>query len=319
MCDEFKENSVLLVDCERQTRILTRTVLEQTGFSVKEAGRYDEALELWRTSISDVVLLNLMKAPEAGLSLCRYIRRLAGGWREPILAMIWVHDEKVIESAFEAGATDIVTMPCHCLVLHFRLRCAIRIHGATELTQMLARKAGSLTQLPDRRTFEGLLGRAISSAKETSVAIFFMEIEQLQDEARGGDEHAAEGVECQMEKGLELFLVRLTSRYFPIGQLGRNRFSLVVNDVGTRNEAKRHASSIIDDLKATFRTGESRLPVAIKIGLSIYPADGRDALSLLKKAEIARYSSDIDGKSSWRFYRPLCNDPSVRYDSLMIT
>ncbi|MBJ6751377.1 response regulator [Geomonas anaerohicana] len=352
MCCETIPGSVLLLDCDALTRLLTRTVLEQTGFSVHEATGYEEAVEQRSITAPDLVVVNLMKTPEAGLSFCAHIRQQAGGWQEPILAVIWINEEKAIRSAYDAGATDIVTMPCHHLVLHFRLRCAMRVHRVMDtpkvilaettpppvpaghsvssywsapanrekLREVPARSAcTSFTGMPDKHAFEALLRVAISSAKERSLSVFFMEIEDLQspcEKSKG----TVEAIGADLERGMERFIGRMTSRYFPVGRLGPLQFSLVLFDVVTWSEVRKHVLSIKDDLTAAFCRDGNHTPVAMKVGVSVCPDDGHDAAALLKKAEMARYHvNGGGGTSSFHFYRPLCTDSSVYYDSLVIT
>lgn len=132
MTSDGIDTTVLLVDYERQTRVQAKHTLEQAGLSVTEAKGFAQALELMSTEAPDLVVINLLRGSLAGISICRHIREYQGGWGKPILVMAWLDDADTIRQAFEAGATDIVTMPCHYLVLYYRVRCLLLAHRALQ-------------------------------------------------------------------------------------------------------------------------------------------------------------------------------------------
>ncbi|WP_183347519.1 hypothetical protein [Geomonas paludis] len=284
-----------------------------------------------------------MKTPEVGLSFCTHIRQQVRGWQEPVLAAIWIYQEQAIRSAYDAGATDILPLPCHRLVLQLRLRCAIRAHRMLGMPQVIHAEnaspphllepaassysvarihlpgtrevpalpgtCASFPGMPDKGAFESLLRGAITSSNDQSLTVYFMEIED-----------AVEGIDNALERVVEVFIGRMTSRYFPVGHLGPRRFTMLLVGVVTWSEVRRHALSIINDLAVACGRDKNHAQATIKIGVSVSPDDGTDAAVLLKKAEIARYLvNEPAGTSGFHFYSSLCTDSSVRYDSLMIT
>jgi GGDEF domain-containing protein len=62
------------------------------------------------------------------------------------------------------------------------------------------------------------------------------------------------------------------------------------------------AGRILDALSAPILLGPCALSVGASIGISLFPENGRDADTLMKKADVAMYQSKAEGKSRFRLY-----------------
>jgi len=115
---------VLVVDDESAIRRALRPPLLELGFQVAEASRGEEALQMLRAAVHDVVLLDVNMPGIGGVETLRRIRAFAP--RLPIL-MLTVRDqeeEKVL--ALDLGADDYVTKPFSTRELIARIRAAVR-------------------------------------------------------------------------------------------------------------------------------------------------------------------------------------------------
>jgi two-component system KDP operon response regulator KdpE len=115
---------VLIVDDEPAIRRALRPPLLELGFQVAEASRGEEALQMIRASVYDVVLLDVNMPGIGGVETLRRIRAFAS--RLPIL-MLTVRDQeedKVL--ALDSGADDYVTKPFSTRELIARIRAAVR-------------------------------------------------------------------------------------------------------------------------------------------------------------------------------------------------
>jgi two-component system KDP operon response regulator KdpE len=115
---------VLVVDDESAIRRALRPPLIELGFQVTEASRGEEALQLLRGAVFDVVLLDINMPGIGGIEALRRMRALLP--KLPIL-MLTVRDgesEKV--EALELGADDYVTKPFSTRELIARIRTAVR-------------------------------------------------------------------------------------------------------------------------------------------------------------------------------------------------
>lgn len=114
---------VLLVEDEETLREAVRYGLEREGFRVTQAKDGKEALEKFRASGADVVLLDLMLPEVAGLDICRSIRATS---QVPIIIITAKDSEADKVSGLELGADDYVTKPFSMRELIARVRAVSR-------------------------------------------------------------------------------------------------------------------------------------------------------------------------------------------------
>ncbi len=69
-------------------------------------------------------------------------------------------------------------------------------------------------------------------------------------------------------------------------------------------ETGRLARRIVAALSEPFMLDSARVSIGVSIGIAVAPADGRDALALLKNADMALYRAKAEGRSTARFFEP---------------
>jgi DNA-binding response OmpR family regulator len=123
--------TILVVDDEATLRETLAEALEQDGLEVITAADGKEALEQFRASDPDLMLLDLMLPQVSGIEVCRIVRRESS---LPII-MLTAKDgeiDKVV--GLELGADDYVTKPFSLRELMARIRAQLRrLDAAPEL------------------------------------------------------------------------------------------------------------------------------------------------------------------------------------------
>jgi two-component system KDP operon response regulator KdpE len=123
MLEGEEHRNVLVVDDESQITRVLRTTLSAQGYSVRTAADGDEALEVMREWMPDLVITDLSMPNMAGLELCRRIRTKS---KVPIIVLSVRGEEKTKVEALDAGADDYVTKPFGMNELIARVRAGIR-------------------------------------------------------------------------------------------------------------------------------------------------------------------------------------------------
>jgi two-component system KDP operon response regulator KdpE len=118
---------ILIVDDAQQVRRVLRTALSAEGYTIFEAGTGEEALNLFRTSPPDAILLDVNMPGMNGLETCQEIRRHSD---IPILMLTVRNAERDKVLALDAGADDYVVKPFGMQELLARLRATLRRRGA---------------------------------------------------------------------------------------------------------------------------------------------------------------------------------------------
>jgi two-component system response regulator MtrA len=118
--------SILLVEDDASVREAVAMALEDDGHRVETAVSGDEALDRWRRSRPDLVVLDVMLPGTHGLDVCRAIRRED---HVPIIMLTARADPIDVVLGLESGADDYVTKPFETRVLLARVRAVLRRHA----------------------------------------------------------------------------------------------------------------------------------------------------------------------------------------------
>ena len=114
---------VLVIDDDPQIRRAMKMTLSAHGYEVADARTGEEGLNELRSSVYDLVLLDMNMPGMGGIETCRLIRSNS----EVAIIMLTVNNtEKDKVDALDAGADDYVTKPFSTPELLARIRAALR-------------------------------------------------------------------------------------------------------------------------------------------------------------------------------------------------
>jgi signal transduction histidine kinase len=120
----------LVIDDDSVVRLLSREVLEQSGWVVDEAENGRLGLEAFVRQCPDLVLLDILMPEMEGFAVCTELRRLPEGLHVPVLIMTGLEDYQSITRAYDVGATDFIVKPIIGLLLGHRVRYMLRASQA---------------------------------------------------------------------------------------------------------------------------------------------------------------------------------------------
>ena len=101
--------NILVVDDDRNTRLLLKAVLESNGYTVKTAENGVSALEIIDDIRIDMVILDIMMPQMDGYKFTEQIR--SAGLEIPILMLSAKQLPEDIKKGFIAGTDDFMTKP----------------------------------------------------------------------------------------------------------------------------------------------------------------------------------------------------------------
>jgi diguanylate cyclase (GGDEF)-like protein/PAS domain S-box-containing protein len=116
-----QKSVVMVVDDDFSVRMQLRFTLENVGHEVVEATSGQEALDFFKKSPPDLILLDVIMPEMDGFDTCRMLRGLPGGAQTPVVMVTGMEDIETITQAFEAGATDFISKPINMLILGYRV------------------------------------------------------------------------------------------------------------------------------------------------------------------------------------------------------
>ncbi|MFO7905709.1 MAG: response regulator [Planctomycetota bacterium] len=117
---------ILFVEDEKDIQELVRCNLAKEGYAIRCVASGEEALEAVRSSVPDLIILDLMLPGISGLDVCRSIKGDPETGQVPIVMLTAKGEEADVVSGLEVGADDYVPKPFSPRVLLARIRAVLR-------------------------------------------------------------------------------------------------------------------------------------------------------------------------------------------------
>lgn len=155
-----------------------------------------------------------------------------------------------------------------------------------------------LTELPNRNNCVNHLNDRLLNCDEVqTMAVLFLDLDQFKriNDTKGhstGDV-ILKKVACRLKSAI--------AEHDFVARLGGDEF-LILLENKTKNEVSKVAKSIIGQFSIPFVVKQDEFFVTPSIGISMYPADGKDQESLIKNADSAMYVAKEQGKNNFQFY-----------------
>jgi DNA-binding response OmpR family regulator len=137
---------ILTVEDDERIRTAVRLALEDEGWDVVEARNGEEALDQFKRTTVDVVLIDIMLPGIDGFEVCRAIRRNSD---VPIVMVTARDDTHDVVAGLEAGADDYLTKPFAPKELSARIRALLR-RVRTTTPSSGSMEFGDLQIMPDQ-------------------------------------------------------------------------------------------------------------------------------------------------------------------------
>jgi diguanylate cyclase (GGDEF)-like protein len=243
------------------------------------------------------------------------------GYAAVINLLMWLKPEQVNvwREAFH-WITLAFVLPCFALVggrlseLRQRVRRTNDELSAALATIQKMATHDTLTSLPNRALFNETLAHAIAQAErhERSAALFFMDLDRF----KNINDTLGHGVGDRVLQEAARRLTAAVRGADMVARLGGDEFVLLVEDFAAHADLEEIAGKILEAFAPTVMIDGQELGLSASIGICIYPADGRDASTLLANADIAMYRAKEQGSSRYCFYAAELNHLSQERLSL---
>ena len=152
-----------------------------------------------------------------------------------------------------------------------------------------------LTDLPNRALLLENMTHAIASANrhKTYCAILFIDLDRFKFVNDSLGHAAGDQLLCLVAARLREG-VRDTDT---LARQGGDEFVLLLDDIVLREDIDHIAAKLHLCMQPPFLVEEQHLPVSVSIGISVYPQDGDDGVTLLRRADSALYKAKERGRN----------------------
>src|SRR5262249_50264064 len=140
----------------------------------------------------------------------------------------------------------------------------------------------ALTGLPNRALFMDRLSQAMASARRKGhgVAVLYLDLDQFKRLNDTLGHSVGDALLCEVGRRLTAALRAGDT----VARMGGDEFIVLLSDLAGAAAASRVAEKLLEAVDQPFPLEQHTLHTTASIGISLYPGDGQEAETLLRKA-----------------------------------
>jgi diguanylate cyclase (GGDEF)-like protein len=158
----------------------------------------------------------------------------------------------------------------------------------------------ALTGLPNRFLFNDRLEQSIDKAcrDNEKVAVLFVDLDRFKPINDNFGHHVGDKI-LKLVADTLLTCVRESDT---VSRLSGDEFGVILPGIEDFNDALKVTELILAKLDSSHTIDKFSMYTSASIGIAVFPEDGLDANSLLRKADQAMYEVKRAGRNGWQFY-----------------
>ncbi|MGK7887907.1 MAG: EAL domain-containing protein [Leptolyngbyaceae cyanobacterium] len=274
---------VIITDLEGQILDVNRAFIKVTGYSKEESigqnprflksGRHDDVFyqQMWQS---------LTAAGEWRGEI--WNQRKDGMIYPALLAISTVYDPNHQPSGYVGIFSDITSVK------------------ETEARLEYLAHHDPLTNLPNRLLFNAHLQKSILAAtrKQTLLAVVFVDLDRF----KHINDSLGHAVGDDLLKQLAQRLKQSVRASDTVARLGGDEFVLLLDDLTAPQQALVIVQKLLQKFQQPFLLNDQPTYMTCSLGISIFPQDGTDPMTLLRDADTAMYRAKESGRHTYCFY-----------------
>ncbi len=281
---------ILLIEDNPHDVQAFRRAFESNGRPVEiehhERGETAQAVLKKATAAFDIAVVDQGLPGDPGLDFCKWV--LAEGLLLPTVLLTVTGSETLAVEALKSGVFDyLIKNPGGG---HLKLLPTVLAHIVRRYKEQLDHERADEALRKERDLFQA----AINSMP----GIFYFFDRKGKYLLWNKNFEAAGDLLLKEVAGRLASCVRETDTVF---RFGGDEFTIVLTDLNNREAAAKVAENVNEILSKPFELRKRKASIGASIGISLYPTDGTDPESLMKRADEAMYSVKERGKNHYRF------------------
>lgn len=164
----------------------------------------------------------------------------------------------------------------------------------------------TLTGLPNRQLFNDRLEMALAYARrhKQKVGVIFIDLDNFKNVNDTLGHYVGD---ILLQKVAEI-LKRCVRIEDTVARLGGDEFMVILQDISSEDNAVETARRILREFARPLNIHDTEFFISSSIGITIFPDDGEDVLTLVKNADLAMYRVKETGKSSYQLFTSSMNE-----------
>ncbi|MFS0820377.1 EAL domain-containing protein [Bacillus sp. 1P02SD] len=315
--------NILLVDDRPENLLALEAIIEREDYNLIKAYSGEEALKYLLKFEFAVILLDVQMPGIDGIETAKIIKAREKTKNIPLLFITANNmDSDHIFKGYSVGAIDYILKPVDPIVLKAKVDGFVEIYTIKKQlmkqTELLSKKNSEieyialhdyLTGLPNRRLFQDELVSWVTEAKKMNqeIGVILLDIDYFKYVNNSLDFNTGDRVLQEISKRLK---TTVRDKDF-IARFGGDEFSIILPKTD-REETLEIATKVYHAFNEPFYIDNYELFFTASIGLSIFPYDGEDPVTLIKNAGTALFRAKEQGKNNYKVYHSGMNLQSYR-------
>ncbi len=330
------ERTLLLIDDEEAVTSALRRLLREDGYKILCASSGPEGLELMAKHEIGVIVSDQRMPEMTGVEFFSQVKDmypntirmvLSGyadldsvtdainrGWIYKFLNKPW-DNASLRNSLQEAFRRYELVREEEQLVLEIINRKEELGRLNLELSALVERKNSqiehishydALTNLPNRLLFQDRLEQSLEHAQRDNrlVAVMLLDIDRFKQL----NDSFGHPIGDQLLYVLAQRLGKSMRAGDTVARMGGDEFAFVLNSMKVAHDAGAVAQKILDSFAhEPIIIGDNEIFVTASIGISIYPQDGAESITLTKNADAALFHAKSEGRNNYQYYEAEMN------------
>jgi diguanylate cyclase (GGDEF)-like protein/PAS domain S-box-containing protein len=171
-----------------------------------------------------------------------------------------------------------------------------------------------LTDLPNRSLLTERLTQAIALAGRHTrqLAVLFLDL----DHFKNVNDTLGHAIGDKLLQSVAERLASCSRGSDTVSRQGGDEFVVLLSEIERKDSAALCAAKIITAITAPYPIARHDLGITASVGISIYPDDGTDAETLLKRADTAMYSAKEQGRNRYQFFNRDMKARAIEHQSI---
>ncbi len=303
---------ILIADDSKTNLVFTTSCLEKLGHEVLPVDSGQKALEVFKESHPDLVILDVVMEGMDGFETASKIRAINTTDWIPIIFLSANVDDESIKKGIDAGGDDYITKPFSEITLAAKIKAMQRI---SDMRQKLIDTSSQLERLSSTDTLTGLYNRfqfdrslveRLSEAERHRrlMGLMFIDLDNFKLINDTFGHHIGDLLLKEVARRLKNSLRKENF----LARIGGDEFTVILSDAESIENVGLVAQKMLDALSVDFYLEKHNIRIGASIGLACFPVEGTTKDNLLKHADMAMYHAKAMGRNNYQYFNEELNE-----------